>query len=709
MSFPIKIQKVQVQQNDGTISNPIPLSTGVNIRQGEVETAVDIAHNEPIGAFGEYSIALGQDTKATAPNQTVVGQYNAENNDALFIVGDGTSESARSNAFEVLKNNTAKVKNLIVENNLTGVASRSIADEHGNNIATTYANKVVEEAQYDIAYDRSVPANLPTPWSKVTKVGGMSYKTKNLINYPYNFGNSTTQNGITVTANSDGSLTINGTTTAYCWIAYSNIKTEIGKQYTARAYNCPGTMAFYMFHSDSDATFFRNSAITITARQNYYTIVLAADVGYTYNNVRIYPMVNEGSTILPYEPYYEGLRDSAVTEIKSIGVNLLNPNLFPAGTYSGVTFTPNADGSITANGTATGNIFYDLVDTTNHILKPGSTYYVSFGDTFIGGQDVKEMVVGIITNNLENKYYAFTAKNKFIFTFNNNDYYKVFVRLRSYAGAVFNNETYYPILAESSAELPYTSYKENVLAIPAEVQAFDGYGLGINQNRYNYLEWQPEDNIKTWHKNVHKVVFDGTESWSASATESGNYRFRLVLNPAPLFYDIGYATPMVCSHYNAVTAINTWQDVNGVSIHNNEIMIKDSNYSTNVAWKAYLAEQYAAGTPVTLVYAIATPTVTDVTEIVPDDNLIRVEEGGTIYAENSYRYEAPLEIIYHVDINEARKKGLAADDMKQSVTRAVYAETALSFSGTSLTIGNTTLTEAQLQKLLALLNEIEFV
>ena len=58
-------------------------------------------------ASGHNSHASGSGTKATASNQTAIGQYNKVNSNALFIVGNGTSDTARSNAFEVLKDGTA--------------------------------------------------------------------------------------------------------------------------------------------------------------------------------------------------------------------------------------------------------------------------------------------------------------------------------------------------------------------------------------------------------------------------------------------------------------------------------------------------------------------------------------------------------------------------------------------------------------------------
>ena len=54
-------------------------------------------------ASGYYSVALNARTDAKGDYQTVVGVYNADDNNAYFIVGNGTSDTARSNAMTVSK------------------------------------------------------------------------------------------------------------------------------------------------------------------------------------------------------------------------------------------------------------------------------------------------------------------------------------------------------------------------------------------------------------------------------------------------------------------------------------------------------------------------------------------------------------------------------------------------------------------------------
>lgn len=61
-------------------------------------------------AIGDKSHTEGFATRALEMYQHVEGVYNADNPNALHIVGNGTSENARKNAFEVLKDGRAKVQ-----------------------------------------------------------------------------------------------------------------------------------------------------------------------------------------------------------------------------------------------------------------------------------------------------------------------------------------------------------------------------------------------------------------------------------------------------------------------------------------------------------------------------------------------------------------------------------------------------------------------
>jgi hypothetical protein len=95
---------------------------------------------------GNYSFGFGEGTIAQAKNQVVVGTHNvAQGNstswvstDDLFIVGNGTADNARSNAFVVKKNGEAQITGLLTAGSIfsggfyaDGAGSLAVGDEAG--------------------------------------------------------------------------------------------------------------------------------------------------------------------------------------------------------------------------------------------------------------------------------------------------------------------------------------------------------------------------------------------------------------------------------------------------------------------------------------------------------------------------------------------------------------------------------------------------
>ena len=128
----------------------------------------------------------------------------------------------------------------------------------------------------------------------------------------------------------------------------------------------------------------------------------------------------------------------------------------------------------------------------------------------------------------------------------------------------------------------------------------------------------------TTHKITRRVgvkVLDGTEPWY-QYTES-RYTYAL---PGSIKQD--YQPPIYCTHYKGVSGNNVPYvdkqcDVFSASISNTSggLGIKDVDFPSVAPFKAYLAEQYAAGTPVTVYYPLATPTEEDWTETTYNENV----------------------------------------------------------------------------------------
>ena len=165
---------------------------------------------------------------------------------------------------------------------------------------------------------------------------------KNLIPFPYGFGN-TTQAGVTITVNSDGGVTYNGTATSQINPYFvSNLLLHKG------TYTLSGSpkgsswdTQILIVQKKADASTiardYGNGAKFTLDSDTAVRICLIVAKGITCSNLTIYPMLNVGTTALPYELYKE-----PVTFTADENGNITVPSLAPTTTIvadSGVSMT----------------------------------------------------------------------------------------------------------------------------------------------------------------------------------------------------------------------------------------------------------------------------------------------------------------------------------------------------------------------------------
>lgn len=106
------------------------------------------SHAEGVGtvASGNFSHAGGNHTIADQKSQTAIGQYNATDSSALFIIGNGEGDTNRGNAFVVHKNgNTLTKGDAYVQ--VVGEAKKKLATEEYVDDKISSINTVPESIQ----------------------------------------------------------------------------------------------------------------------------------------------------------------------------------------------------------------------------------------------------------------------------------------------------------------------------------------------------------------------------------------------------------------------------------------------------------------------------------------------------------------------------------------------------------------------------------
>lgn len=442
----------------------------------------------------------------------------------------------------------------------------------------------------ETAGGENIADGVQTPVKKIT---GKTVKTTNLIPYPYK-STATELNGVSITINSDNSITLNGTSTDIFSFDFFSGNMKLNGSYTLSGMPASQIQNFYIqIYIDGasqkplnvgSATYqFSNNSLT----QITFNVSAA---GITFNNVTIYPMLNEGSTALPYMPYFSGLKNAFFKEIVSTGRNLIPyPYADKTKTINGVTFTVNNDGTVNVNGTATdGDALFYLVSAYNLSLS----YDCYFSGCPAGGSSSSYLLQAYTPAS---RYYSDTGSG-FLLPAN----IDVAVVLVVRNGYTANNLVFKPILNYGSSALPYEPYTQSVLSLPEAVELTE------------YDTAYPETGEIQRQSNT--LTFNGTETWQIYTPNEGNKQegytcFETILSPKSVSPENGQNSVMnnyMWSKYGyASTNSGACQSTTYLGTN---IIIKQNQFNTIDEWKAHLAALSEAGNPLTVTYKTAEAT-----------------------------------------------------------------------------------------------------
>lgn len=504
---------------------------------------------------------------------------------------------------------------------------------------------------------KSVPVS-STKYCYLKSLGGRTYKCNNLIPFPYlgdmDVNSTTTMNGITIKINSDHSFTLNGTCTENVSINFTRIKLWKGTfTYTASGiatirsvlglYDDNGAWIENIGNVNSDTP---SRSFEITVEQKQYNLNLNFHIykDEVLSNVRISPMLNVGSTALAYEPYYEGLRDTKPTAIKAYGAQLIpfpyydNKGVGYTYTESGVTFTVNADRSITidTNGGTSRGVSFLLA---NYLDLPSGSYTITayrVGGTWTGDNTNSPYVSG---TGLGGKTYPISTRPTATISTK-----PVWYSINVPNGAVVDNVTLKVMLNKGSIAVPYQDYHEPVTYLIPE--ALQGTGKGV-EGAADTIDFENgEKLIKT------KTVALADENYNLQYPNDNIRAWQYIKNCANITpFNTSLAMSALCSNLPTTSVYNGTEV--GVCL---EYKSSSDPYISIAIPKSYLAEMsgdndkaklknWLKENNVTLTYAVAELTTEDI-DTSDFDNLIEVEGGGSLEIITDNGMAVPTTLIY---------------------------------------------------------------
>lgn len=433
-------------------------------------------------------------------------------------------------------------------------------------------------------YVGGIPApnpSYPQPISTVTGEQSIEVVGKNLLNIDFT---STTTMGITITNNGDGTITVSGTTTGAAGFNLSPSATNQDNPltlapntaYTQRIEILSGTSNFSVVPAFKDSggtvhyNFFTNNQTTTTTDTmtcSYYNIYWGAAGRVINATFRVW--LERGSDLAsPYEPYHG----------QSYDVNLGGKNLFDAEYYATATYTSGAykytatdfeggktytfSATLKAGKTAMSGAYVCISDAAN----PNSTQNF-MTPVYNGAPTVAHITASFASNaTIYFQFYPTTLDIEQIF------------------------DTYDFQLEEGSVRTPYQPF------VPYHYELCK---VGDYQDRI-----YKDDGKWYIEKQIGKVVFDGTENWTAGI--GGTLR---------LFYSAQYSDVLSSNQRqdflsNNFHFIASGNETGAGFIYQQRFYFYYGDMNTDAtAFKTWLSTH-----PTTVYYALETPTTTEITD-----------------------------------------------------------------------------------------------
>ena len=414
----------------------------------------------------------------------------------------------------------------------------------------------------------------------VQTIEGSTVKCDNLIPYPY-AETTKTVNGVTFTDNGDGTITVNGTATANTDFSLKALAVQKDGNYFLSGCPATGSAATYILYATDGVNGYADAGAgkLINPASNNLSLAVRIYTGATLNSAVFRPMLNEGTTALPYQPYFKGLKNAYFEKIVSTGKNLIPyPYTETTKTAYGITFTDNGDGSITVNGTAEASASFDCV----------KSLPLQAGEYAISSNSICR--IAVFSADYSVVYRSFVESGTFVLE----ESTLVNIRFQCQTNSSYINTIVKPMLNFGTTAEPYEPYKQSVLSLPSPVE----------NPVYNTLDFQTGKNVSQGNT----VVFDGTDGWFLRGSDEdnyNNYRYSLALS----IKGADKAFPCLCNKYDY--DLMTWTDSGnnvGMIVSDFQLLIRlgsESTIKTVAEWKAYLAAQYAAGDPVIVRYKTA--------------------------------------------------------------------------------------------------------
>lgn len=513
----------------------------------------------------------------------------------------------------------------------------------------------------NVAYSKDLP-NGTLPKGFLEKVGGMSYVSENLS--PQATTQPISTGFLNTTQGTFGSIT-SGKTYTFSLVYNSTINTSLVVSIRTMS-TADGTGSNLGSIGNIALTNGTRTSITFTATNTGYIGFSGSGLDATDTITDI--TLNVGSSDLGYTAYYEGIRDSKVSEVVSYGANLFKPENVSSNMVDAV-IIPNGIRII--------------------MKQEGFTYIVMrfYDIKYLIGRVIK--IIGQITSSSDNEgtihvraydkngtqiqnllwYNQSVANNTGYLVTTTGTLHKdtefisvvLYANVKSDTGQIGDYVDYTNVYIGASEQETYTPYvpPTTELIVPEEIKNLDWYGLGISKEYHNYIDLQTRKGYEV----VKKIVVDGVNYGTRYVFPNG-FTEIYDLNTGVIIREAYPSTGGWGENYAELYSLNdgnlepiprvdTQNNAKkGISLTSGKIAIKLDNSTDNSEnnWTIDTVNAYLQENPITIIYVLANPIEHDLSAYLPNSNLITLHSNGSLVFNNEYEQDVPNTITYQKEI-----------------------------------------------------------
>lgn len=325
-----------------------------------------------------------------------------------------------------------------------------------------------------------------------------------------------------------------------------------------------------------------------------------------FRGLRLFGKTTQNGTPSPNAPVtLVSAGDGGSLGVTVAGKNLLSNNV-TSGTINGVTFTVNADGSVTMNGTATADVSFPIFgnnwnDTSKKLILDGNIDYILSKGTANAVVYARD---AISNRNFETPLNSYRIIEKVDCL--------TYVYIRILKGKTLNNETIYPMICLASiADDIYEPYKQSQALNLSTPNGLPGIPVtsGGNYTDETGQQWVCDEvdfGRGIYVQRIFGTVFKSAVGWNIAGTKNGLKRFytNQFMGVIKNAKDEATKECALCSHFINVTASDTWNEVTGISVNSKGRL--DIFYSGIEQTTAAL-DVYFSSNPVAFMAELATP------------------------------------------------------------------------------------------------------